>query len=107
MWTVPYMWLTELVSPKPAINQLLRRRGKLESIPPAVNGSDVYFLVEGNTGEGNRTVQVRKGTETYFGFCILTHDTVNYVLLLAFSESGLFLSFDLQISSGQFLPSLF
>lgn len=67
--------------------------------PPAVHGSDVCFPEEGSTGEGNWTVWVRKGTDTYFGFCILTHDT-NCVLLLAFSESGLFFSFYLQISSG-------
>lgn len=59
----------------------------------------MYFLGEGSTGEENRTMQVRRSTDTCFGLCVLTHDT-NYVPLLAFSESGLFLSFDLQISSG-------
>ena len=33
MWTVPYIWLTELLFPKPAIDQLLRGRGRLEPIP--------------------------------------------------------------------------
>lgn len=71
----------------------------MDLYPPAVNGSDVCFLEEGSTAEGNWTMRVRKGTDIYFGFCILTRD-INCVLLLAFSESGLFLSFYLQISSG-------
>lgn len=33
MWRVPYIWLTELMFPKPTIDQLLRRRGKLGSTP--------------------------------------------------------------------------
>ena len=62
--------------------------------PSAVNGSGAYFVEKGSTGEENQTMQVRRGTDL-FGFCILTHDT-NYVLPIAFSEPGLFLSFYLK-----------
>lgn len=43
-------------------------------------------------------MQIRKCISVYFGFCRLTRDRT-YVLLSAFLESGLFLSFDLQTSS--------
>lgn len=59
----------------------------------------MYFWEEGGAGEENQTMQVTKCTDIYFGFCRLTHDTTS-ALLLAFLESELFLSFDLQISSG-------
>lgn len=85
--------------PKACYRPAAEKEANVNLYPPAVNGSDVYFLKEDSTGEGNQTMQVRRGTDTYFGLCILTHDT-NHMLLLAFSESGLFLSFDLQISSG-------
>lgn len=44
MWTVPYLWLKEPVSPKPAVAQMLRKRGKLESIPSCCTRSWCVFL---------------------------------------------------------------
>lgn len=48
MWAVPYIWLTELVSPK-SYYRTAAREGQVNlNMYPPVNGSDVYFLEEGS-----------------------------------------------------------
>lgn len=49
MWAVPYIWLSEVVSPKSYYRPAAREgEVNLNMYPPSVNGSDVYVLEEGS-----------------------------------------------------------